>query len=416
MLSDEEKNKILKAVENGKAYAFLEKVEIKWNTTKSNVYVFPITEEKVEKRMLSICDNATIFVTENYVLAQEKIKCKNELRYSGGTDNPISKVFIIKNGKANSLRDICKTCKYMVEELVGECRETEYKPTNKEISNFKLNGEIKNYLKIKPGYIRTREFSNEVDFSFKNIKERIEHYDKKGKWRKELNSTRKNICSDCVKYKTHTCKKGYAGYRKPTTCHYTKEELVERLKNECIKDFGSLGRAFWYFSQCGQSFEYNDPISKRVSTRYIAVPGNPAGEMDAKGFFMSFARYPFSIGEYGSREPHRYWRKEKDKQKKHINYLSEHEYRKNHQDLIEKTRYKTEYEELLLTVYAIYKHIGSTPGQSYFMDSYSNYLIYMGIKYGKVEVGIGASKCQWERTMKNLNDLFNTTVFNIEKK
>jgi hypothetical protein len=415
MISEQEKNKILDAVKDGKAYAYLKKIEIRWNSTKSDVYVFPITDKNIEKRIISLCDNATVFLTKDYALLQKKIKCKNELSYEGKIQDPIKKIFVIKNGELHHIKDICKTCKYMVDELVGECREKEYKSDDGKIYDFEINEEIKNYLKIKPGYIRTQEFSTEVDFSLENVKERIEYYEKKGQWRKQLNSTRKNICANCVKYRTHTCKKGYSGYKTPVKCHYTKEDLMKRLKEECITDFGSLGRAFWYFSQCGKLFDYRDPISKRVSERYISVPGHPEGYDNAKGFFLSFARYPFEIGSYGYRERHRHWRKEKDVKKKHINYLSEHEYKKHHQKLLKKTRYKKEYEELLLTAYAVYKHIGSTPGQSYFMDSYSNYLVYIGIKGKEVEVGIGASKWKWSRTLKGLEDLFNTTVFNIEK-
>jgi hypothetical protein len=415
MISEQEKNKILDAVKDGKAYAYLKKIEIRWNSIKENVYVFQKTKDDIEKRMISLCDNATVYVTDDYVFLQKKIKCKNELSYEAKIQDPIKKMFVIKNGEAKQLRDVCKTCKYMVDELVGSCRKKEHEPEDGKKYEFELKEEIKKYIKIKPGYVRTQEFYTDVDFSLKNVKERIEYYEKKGKWRKQLNSTRKNICSNCVKYKTYTCKKGYNGYKKPVKCHYTKEDLMSRLREECIVYFGSLGRAYWYFSQCGRSFDYKDPISKRVSERFISVPGKPNGKLDAKGFFMSFARYPFGIGDYGERERIVYWNRGKSEKKKHINYLSEYEYRKNHQNLIKKTRYKKEYEELLLTAYAIYSHIGSTPGQSYYMDSYSNYLVYIGIKQNKVEVGIGASKWKWSKTLKDLEDLFNSTIFDIVK-
>lgn len=416
MISTEEKNKIISAVERGKAYAYLKKADLRWGSTKEDVYVFPIIDD-IEKTMLTLFDNATVYVTKNYIFLKQMIQCKNEIKYATRfSDKKIIKTFIIKNREAMEPEGICKTCEHMVKSLVGECREDKYVSDEEERYIFTVKYEINNYMKIKPGYVRPNDFSSEVDFSKKNVEERLEYYEKKGNWRKKLNKTRKNTCSTCVKYRTHTCKKGYGGHREPTECHYEKEELMQRLRKECIEDFGSLGRAFWYFNQCGKSFEYKDPITKRTSTRYISVPGNPAGTLDAKGFFMSFARYPFEIGHYGAREPNRYWRKKERGEKKHINYISEYEYKKNHTDLVIKTSYKKKYEELLLTAYAIYKHIGSTPGEGYYFYSYTNYLVYLGITAGTIRVGIGASKWNWHKELKNLNDLFNVTTFNISKK
>jgi len=408
-------------VKEGKAYAYVEGAEIHWRHV-LNSYVFPRSLnsiKEIEKQMLSLFRNGTVYVTKNAIFVEKEIKCPNKYNFSNNSSKEVQKIFVIRNGKKETMKQLCKSCQYMVEELVGDCRRTEYEANDghryAEL-DFELKDEIKDYLEIKKGYIKDNDFSKSIDFSYSNVKERIAYYEKKGQWRKQLNSTRKNICADCVKYKTETCKKGFNGYRTPVKCHYTKDELMDRLRKECLNDFGSLGKALWFFSQCGQGITFKDPNTKRKSLRYVSVPGHPEGKLNAKGFFMAFCRYPFKIGSYGYRHQSYWWQEKKDKDKKYQNYLTLYEYKKKFPEKIVKTRYKKSLEETVLTAYAIYKYCGSSPGQGYGFCNYSNYLTYIGINREDVEVGVGASKWSHYYTVKNLRDLFNKTNLNIEKK
>jgi hypothetical protein len=415
--TEKEKKKMLEAMDEGKAYSHVKKVEQDTWGNEYDFYALPNVFKnisEIKKVIKSIFDNCTIIVRPDDILSTSEIKCQNTIKNKKIFYENM--VFHIQNGEILDEKSICNRCTKLVESLVGECSSRNFQPEKEEynLKNRRLNDKIKEYTEIPSGYVKQKEFSNEIDFSKEHVKERMDYYSSKGQWRKKLNRTRKEVCHDCIKYRTHTCSKGWNGIRLTSKCHFTKKEMIDKLKKECLEDFGSLGRALWYFSQCGQVIKYKDPITKRKSKRFISVPGHPDGKSEAKGFFMSFVNYPYEIGDYGERDYNPY-RSKINTTKKHENYMSEYEYRKYFEDIVVDTRIKKSLEELALTAYAVYRYCGSRPGQSYYMSSYANYMTYIGINRNMVEVGLGASHWKCQSYIKDLKGLFDATVLPIEK-
>lgn len=421
---DAEAVMLLENILKGTAYSELERIRIAHHDY-SEVLVVPNntkTMADAKRRAQQLFDNCTMVIESTQMYVIKKMLCSNELKsimnYKKFT--PIT----IERGKICHPDKTCERCKYMVKKYVGECYSNDFTPNKQgeEGWTFRTNDPFREFVFVKPGYIRDRDFSEEVDFTKENVEKRIEEYADRGKWRTQLNQVRKEFCKDCVKYHTKTCQRGYNGYQKPVKCMYLKEKLIERLVAEIKADFGSVSRAHWFFSQCGQSIQYRDPYTKRNSKRYIAVPGNRKGDLKATGFFMSFARYPYEVGDYGSRG-HKYrWRSDaqKAKEKKYENYISLEKYLKEYKELLQETKYRKKlHEEVTCAAYLIYKYVTSTPGEQTGLGYGTTYLIYnsiIGTNHNVIKIGIGNSKYISDRNVNDLRALFDIACLSIDKK
>ena len=431
-MNEDEKQNILEKVEKGLAYSSLSKVRIAYHDFE-DVLILPngnLSKKEIQQKMLALFDNCTIAMQQNNAYVIKSILCPNMLKNI--RFHKEYEVMIIEQGDVVASDKICNRCKRMVHNIVGECHNDTYSPNKQGEPNWSFriaSSEFEKYLFIKPGYVREQDFSEDLSFSKEHVAERIEEYKDRGKWRAQLNEIRNEFCRTCIKYHTKTCKKGYTGYTKPTKCMYEKEKLIERLREETKKDFGSMARAFWYFSQCGNEFQYMDGKTKRKSMRHIAVPGSKDGDMKPKGFYMSLVRYPYGLGDYGSRT-HRYsWNKDGTKAKpKYDTYIPLSQYKKEFSTLVRNVKYKKKlHEELVCIAYLIYRYICATPGAQTGLGYGTSYLIYLGINTGwseygtsssrpMVEVGVGASKYKTDRTYKELRDLFDSGNISIERK
>jgi hypothetical protein len=423
---------ILNSIDEGKAYSVMARCEIGRYRDYENVHVIPTmkkTLKDAEKRIKELFDNCTAIVENDHTYILPSIPCANFLQsldqsrqfytrvtnYGGTIKYESHATIVIKNGEVCKIDSICNKCKHMVKKYVGECHERKFEPNKSEITQqFMTKPTFDEFKYIKPGYIREDDFSRSIEFTKEHIKKRIEDYEARGKWRTQLNKIRTEFCKDCIKYHTRTCQKGYSGYQHPVKCKYTEEKLKERLKAEMKQDFGSMGRAFWFFTNCGQTIQYKDKYTKRKSRRYIAIPGSNNGGYRAKGFYMSLARYPYSIGDYGTRS-HR-WRSDKEKEKRYENYISLKRYDEEFAHIKQDINYKKKlHEELIYTAYLIYKHMSASPGTQTGLGYGTSYLMYLAITGHEVEVGIGNSKYISSVELKTLKDLFDRAYINIEK-
>lgn len=423
-IGDAEAVRLLENVSKGTAYSELERIRIAHHDYKE-VFVVPNNNKMVaeaKKLAQKLFDNCTVIIENTQIYVIKRMLCSNELKsimhYKEFT--PI----IIEHGKICQPDKTCERCKNMVKKYVGECYSDEFVPNKQgqEGWAFRTNEPFRDFVFVKPGYVKDRDFAEDVDFTRETVEKRIEEYSDRGKWRTQLNQVRKEFCKDCVKYHTKTCQRGYNGYQKPVKCMYLKEKLIERLVAEIKVDFGSLSRAHWFFSQCGQIIQYKDPYTKRVSKRYIAVPGNRKGDLKVTGFFMSLARYPYGVGDYGNRG-HRYrWRSDAQmkKDKKYENYISLERYMKEYKEILQKTKYEKKlHEELTCAAYLIYRYVTSTPGEQTGLGYGTTYLIYIsiiGTAHNVIEVGIGNSKYVSDRNVNDLRSLFDIACLSIDKK
>jgi hypothetical protein len=287
----------------------------------------------------------------------------------------------------------------------------------KVLPNFERKPLFDNYLYIKKGYLAEHDFSNEIIFDRAHAEERIEEWKDRGIHRAHLNKVRKEHCTSCVKYRTTTCKKGYhsSEYDKVDRCKFTTWELQEALEKGVKKDFKSMAKAFWYFSQCGNEFRYFDVGTKRWSERLLGVPTGENGEITPTGFFMSMDRYPYNIGTYVGRSPAWYRHSKKTDADKRENYISTAQFKKKFPEEVKKVRYKKAYRNAVAIAYMYYRYVANTPGGSAYCSGNANYLISIGINGQQVEVKAGNSRYDWENRYLSFHDYFDTYHMGITK-
>jgi hypothetical protein len=416
-MEEKERNLILDKIESGEAYtATTYGGRRRWSPHIEDVIVLPITKETKKKRddrLLTLFDNTTILLQGTTIVICQQLFCPNDHHIPYDAE-----VFNIVHGAIVNKAVLCEDCVHMVKKYVGECKEQTFKMADelKVLPNFERKPLFDNYLYIKKGYLAEHDFSNDIVFDKKHVAERMDEWKERGAHRRELNKVRRSHCDYCVKYRTAACKKGFrsSDYNRVEDCKFTPDEMRDALEVRLKDDFGSMGNALWYFSQCGTEIDYLDEGTKRHSDRLIGVPAGINGEDTPTGFFMSMHRYPYNIGFYTSRSS-TYWRQKQNEKDKRENYISTKELKKRFPEAVVKTRYKKVFRDAVLMAYMFYKYRANTPGSSAHGFGNANYLVSLGIEGASVEVNIGNSRYKWTDVYKDFNDYFNSSYVGITK-
>jgi len=360
------KEQLLDSIEKGRAYytedneTFYLPVEV---FKKGIVFTNKEGEEEripFEEALPRLFDNCTVDVStdERYVeVDTEKMRCRKDRSWS--TD----KRFIIVNGEIYTGDQICEQCTNYLKQMVNECDSSSpfIWKKQKEL-HTEIKEELYTFATVKKGHIMRTNFDEEVhEFSEKHVRERINEFADRGRFVQRKINAESEVCKGCIKYKTKICR-GLSRYniddRIDGHCNITKEEYTKQMVDIIKRRYGSMGKALWYFSQCGKEIDYKDNQTNRSSRRYICMPGSDRGDGHITGFEMCSTYYPLEIDD-----------------KTHDIFISEKEFRKLYEPT--QTRYKKALRDIVVAAEA-YRE-GKEPGQYIVTSGHTNWLAYVKI-------------------------------------
>jgi hypothetical protein len=371
-VNESKRNEILTAIENGRAYYIDRRndesvyIYLPKEAYEQGILLGEIEQENkktpFKEAMVKLFDNCTIEIADKkeYVeVTLEEIKCRRAIAFE------IEKRYVIVNGKIYTGESICEQCQDYLKNLINECDSSSlFKWKKKKELKNNISDELWTFKEMKKGYLTRTNFDDEIyAFSSDKVKERIEEFEDRGRFVQDKIRTEGDVCKGCIKYKTKVCR-GLSRHnieeRRDGHCNVTKEQFSEDLEKEIKNKYGSMGKALWFFSQCGQQISFRDPNTNRESLRYISIPGTDGYGGQINGFRMAFVNYPLSID--GNT---------------HETFISEKELRA-HPDFKEtKTRYAKKYRDIVVAGEAYRK--GKDPGDYIVTSGHTNYLAYAKI-------------------------------------
>lgn len=418
---------ILRAVDQGKAYA-----ELKEGRFGGERYAFPrlkewkpnATKKDEEAYIKQYFDNVTIVLKKEHIEVSEGLYCEQspelDQHYIWQQHAKSNDVYHIIDGESYAGGHLCEYCEHFMRKVIGECKHSKYIPAadeKKRTHPYMITDAFDDLLEVKRGYIKEYEFGDDILFTKENIREQVTYYKKKGKDAQKRNKVRREICrgKDCLKYRTDACPKGWGGFGSVDACYLGWDFLTKALKPMIQRDFGSMKKAFWYFNQCGQNISYKDPNTNRHSDRLIAVPAAKNGSTKATGFFMGRPQYPFYLGDYHRKIR---WQPTSSgdvtRMTKHEAYLSKKEYMQKYPGLVVNEPYKKkEHEELVYTIYALYRIKHVTPGKpQYIIGAMQEYDIALGMHKNQILYKYGNSTGTIAVAITNFKELMDYVSMN----
>lgn len=319
----------------------------------------------LEEAVPYLCNNCMIAIGpgKKYIILSAELTCPRvyEHRLIG------EKVFAVIDGKTIEQKKMCESCQHYLKSLVNECENTEatFKGLQNQHIRSKISDELRAFPEVKKGYISYSNFSEDIhEFSREYVEERIEEFRSRGKFTAKKQKVEQKTCVGCIRYKSRVCPgitRSTINTRKDGHCRLTKEAFTERMEQEVIHRYGSLAKAFWFFSQCGTEIDYKDPCTKRQSRRYISLPAKGPFSTKIEGFKMCSVNYPLYISS-----------------SKHETYISAKEFKKEFPNDVKRTkRYSKKYKDIVLAAEAYRK--GKEQGQDILTSGHHNYLAYAKI-------------------------------------
>lgn len=317
-----------------------------------------------EEALPRLFNNCTVEVStdQRYVYVDTgKMRCRKDRDWS--TD----KRFIIVGGEIYTEDQICEQCTNYLKYLVNECdfsapfiwkKQKDIQP--------EINEEIYGFAKVKKGHITRSNFDEEIqEFSEKHVHERINEFADRGRFVQRKLKAEGEVCKGCIRYKTKICR-GLSRHdiddRIDGHCNITKEQFTKQMVVKIKRRYGSMGKALWYFTQCGKIIDYKDKQTKRTSERYICIPGSDRGDGTITGFEMCSSHYPLEIDE-----------------RTHDIFISEKEFRELYTP--RPARYKKSLQDIVVAAEAYRER--KDPGQYIVTSGHTNWLAYAKIgQYG----------------------------------
>jgi hypothetical protein len=314
-------------------------------------------------------DNCTVHVgdTADYVeVILCGIYCKNVGIRKGG------KIMIVTDGIFLMDEKICEACTHYLKHLVNECgtdisgKSDCFIEKSKRVKPAKIKDEFFQFTEVKRGYILYSNFDTEIGaFSVDHVRERIEDFQDQGRFVSRKIREEERVCKTCVQYKTKMCD-GLHRHSIDTQinsgCKMTKEEFNKKMKEIIKVRYTTMSNALWYYSQCGRTFYFKDPKTKRTSNRYICMPASEKDNGKVNGFIMVFSRYPMKM----------------DKSR-YQTFISKKEYIKHMQP--RQVKYCKKADESIFAAEAYKESV--SPGGYISISGHTNYLAYTSLEYAK---------------------------------